>query len=258
MLVHLNGPSAMALSTHPRLSVNSAGRNGLPDTMTVFQTLPSKASLMRKARSKALASTSRQAMVKGPDRRDSRMGISGARRTSRIMAQSPPRLRLVGGDTLRILMMRHYRAPRSEGRRRRRRRIGGQGQRMHIRSPKNRASQRDQRRRKRRGAALLLAATVFIRGSPRRISLKLLRVAYMATVQKSPMNRAPLEQTRMSLAISFEECYGLSCVGGRFGCIFHFATKRVFYETGTNTTLYYLSNCKSVFILWSHLISRLR
>lgn len=202
-----NGLSAMALSTRPLLNASSASHNGPPVTTIAFPTLPLKVSRMRKARSKAPASTSRHLMLKGLGHRGSRMEISGARRTSRITARnpSPPRL-VVGGDTQPTLMTQRCPAPRNEEKRRRRR-IGGRGQRMHIPFPKNRANRRNRRRRRRKGVDLLSAATVFIPGILRQNSPKLLKAGYMAMARKSLTHHDPLGQTRTFLAISFEEFF---------------------------------------------------
>lgn len=202
-----NGLNAMALSTRPLLSANSAGHNGPPVTTIAFQTLPLKVSRMRKARSKAPVSTSRHLMLKGLGHRGSRMEISGARRTSRITAQNPfPRRLVVGGDTQPTLMTQRCPALRNEERRRRRRRIGGRGQRMRILFPRNRPNRRDQRRR-RKAIDLPSAATVFIQGILRQNSPKLLKAGYMAMARKSLTHHDPLGQTRTFLAISFEEFF---------------------------------------------------
>lgn len=239
-LAHPNGRSATVLSTLPPSNANNADLNGPPATTTAFLTLPLKASHTKKARRQDPASTSRHPTL---DLRRNQMEISGAQKTNRItVATNPSLLRLVvGGDTQPTLMMLPCPVPRSGERRRRKRRIGGRGQKTRTLFRKNRTNPRNRRRRRRKGASRP-AATAFTREIPRMTSLRMLKGGYMVMVRKmlrkSPMRHDPVGQTRTLLAISFEDVFWVTVV-----CVVYFlaTTESAFYEIGPHISLNYLT-----------------
>ena len=201
MLVPLNGLSATVLLIHRRLNATSAGRSGQPVITTAYRILLWKVNRMKKGRSVDPASISQPLTVRALAHSDSRTEIFGVQRMNLTMDQNQSLLPLVDGDTRPTLKMRLYRAPRKGGKRRKKkRRIGGQEQKMHIPFLRSIANGAGLRRRRREAG---LRRPVIVQGILRRSFQKMLRVVYMVRVQRN-QRRHRKEQQRMYLSTSFK------------------------------------------------------
>ena len=205
MLVPLNGPNVMALSIPLQSNATSAGRSGQLVTTTAYQILLSKVNLMRKARSQALAATCRPQKPQALTHRDIQTETFGVRRMNPTTGQNQIRLP-VDGDTLLILKMQRYPAPRKEEKRRKKtRRIGGKEQRMRILFLRNKVNDEDQRGR--RGAGL--RHPVKAREIPEQNFLRIQKVVCMVRGIRLQKDWTKEQQT-MCLSTSFR-MYNPNC-----------------------------------------------